>query len=135
MILASAALCMALNIYMEARGESLMGQIAVAEVTMNRADHNPQNVCKVVVKSDQFSWTKHRLYEHRHHYYLRHKYLPREKAAWKLAQAVAYFTLKGLTPDPTHGARFYHANYVNPRWDNDMRLVTVIGRHEFYAMR
>ena len=56
MILESAVLCLALNIYHEARSEMIPGQYAVAQVTMNRAGEK-SNVCKTVVAKHQFSWT------------------------------------------------------------------------------
>src|SRR3954464_926829 len=51
--------CLALNVYYEARGESLAGQYAVAEVTMNRksAARYPKTVCEVVYQKSAFSWT------------------------------------------------------------------------------
>ena len=51
--------CLALNIYHEARGERVEGQIAVAHVTMNRVNHEkwPSTICEVVYQPKQFSWT------------------------------------------------------------------------------
>ena len=49
--------CLALNLYHEARGEPEIGQWAVAQVTMNRAEHDPAKVCDTVFKPRQFSWT------------------------------------------------------------------------------
>src|SRR5215216_67634 len=51
--------CLARNVYYEARGESLAGQYAVAEVTMNRQASfgYPKTVCEVVYQKDAFSWT------------------------------------------------------------------------------
>ena len=51
--------CLARNVYYEARGESLAGQYAVAEVTMNRKAHPrfPSTVCEVVYQKEAFSWT------------------------------------------------------------------------------
>lgn len=57
MILNTALLCMALNVYHESRGESIAGQIAVAQVTMNRAGQE-RNVCNVALEPNQFSWTR-----------------------------------------------------------------------------
>ena len=49
--------CLAMNIYHVARGVPVVGQIAVAQVTMNRVEHNyfPDTVCTVVWEEDQFS--------------------------------------------------------------------------------
>ena len=51
--------CMALNIYHEARGEEPLGQVAVAQVVMNRVQHDwfPDTICDVVYQGSQFSWT------------------------------------------------------------------------------
>ena len=57
--------CLALNIYHEARSESMEGQIAVAQVTLNRVAHSewPSTICEVVSEPKQFSWT-HLLKDH-----------------------------------------------------------------------
>lgn len=60
MILHAALLCLALNIYFEARGEPIEGQRAVAHVTINRARENKTSICHEVFKKGQFSWTRHR---------------------------------------------------------------------------
>ena len=51
--------CLALNVYHEARGEVIEGQIAVAHVTLNRVNHSyfPETICDVVYQNRQFSWT------------------------------------------------------------------------------
>ena len=51
--------CLAMNIYHESRGERLEGQIAVAQVTINRMEHTkwPSTICEVVYQPKQFSWT------------------------------------------------------------------------------
>ena len=117
--------CMALNIYHEARGERVEGQIAVAHVTVNRVNHEnwPGNICDVVYQSKQFSWT-HMIKDH----------TPNEKRAWKEAQVIARDVMIGNTEDPTKGAEFYHANYVNPWWAKEYILTKVIGNHLFYSL-
>jgi N-acetylmuramoyl-L-alanine amidase len=57
MSIENALLCLALNVYHEARGETVEGQVAVAMVTMNRAGWDTRNVCPTVYKPRQFSWT------------------------------------------------------------------------------
>ena len=58
-MIAEALLCLTLNVYHEARGEPFLGQVAVAEVTLNRVDDLrwPDTVCEVVYQPYQFSWT------------------------------------------------------------------------------
>ena len=117
--------CMALNIYHEARGERWEGQIAVAHVTMNRVRHEnwPNTICEVVYQSKQFSWT-HMIKDH----------TATEERAWKEAQVIARDIMIGNTEDPTKGAEFYHANYVNPWWAKEYKLTKVIGNHLFYSL-
>ena len=116
--------CLALNIYHEARSESMEGQIAVAQVTLNRVAHSewPSTICEVVYEPKQFSWT-HLLKDHS----------ATEARAWKKAQIIARDVMIGNVEDPTYGAVFYHANYVNPDWAEFLDLSKVIGNHLFYT--
>ena len=58
MLIADALFCLALNVYHEAKNQSLIGQIAVAQVTMNRVrdDRYPSTVCEVVKQGPTYSW-------------------------------------------------------------------------------
>lgn len=116
--------CLALNIYHESRSERVEGQIAVAQVTLNRVAHNewPSTICEVVYDSKQFSWT-HMVKDH----------APKEKKAWEKSKIIARDVMIGNVADPTNGATFYHANYVNPYWIKEMTLSKVIGNHLFYT--
>lgn len=118
--------CLALNVYHEARSERIEGQIAVAHVTMNRVKHSyfPDTICDVVYSHKQFSWT-----------WTVKDHTPHEAAAWKKAQVIARDVMIGNTEDPSKGATFYHANYVNPFWakDKSMSVTKIIGLHVFYA--
>lgn len=116
--------CMALNIYHEARSESFEGQIAVAQVTMNRVAHKkwPSTICEVVYQPKQFSWT-HTIADH----------TPKEAKAYSAALVIARDVMIGNVGDPTKGAVFYHANYVQPDWVEYVDLSKVIGNHLFYT--
>ena len=116
--------CLALNIYHEARGERVEGQIAVAQVTINRVDHDewPSTICEVVYEPKQFSWT-----------HLVKQQTPQDNRAWRKARVIARDVMIGNVEDPTNGAVFYHANYVNPDWAEYMDLSKVIGNHLFYT--
>lgn len=124
--------CLALNIYYEARGESLAGQQAVAEVTMNRVAslRYPDTVCEVVY---QKKWD-----------YLRKRYVgafswtefdvrPRPFGeSWQQAQKTSeqvYFHRQLML---TKGALHYHARYIRPSWSKGKRPVARIGQHIFY---
>ena len=135
MILATALTCMALNIYMEARSEPVMGQHAVAQVTMNRAGRDPKEVCNVVTAPKQFSWTNKsfglvRLKEGQ--YVLTKKGLPKEVDAWDKAVKIAQVTLSGRMPNYIPGVQHYHTKMVHPSWNKKMKVAVVIGNHRFY---
>jgi len=115
--------CLALNIYHESRGEPVIGQIAVAQVTMNRVNHEyfPDTVCGVVWQDRQFSWT-HDGYSD----------TPGDKDLYERALNIAGTVISGQEDDPTAGALFYHADRVNPSWNRKMDFYTQISVHKFY---
>lgn len=130
----AAIICMALNIYWEARSEPLNGQHAVAQVTMNRAGRDPFKVCEVVFEPYQFSWanpltttdkgTRRRLAP---------RFIPKETQAWRMAKGIAKVTIGGWIPDFTHGATHYHADYIaKPYWVRAKQRTFTIGKHHFY---
>lgn len=121
---AATLLCLALNVYHEARGEPFAGQMAVAQVTLRRAQFDERKVCKVVVAPRQFSWTNKRQPK------------PTERAAWGravLAAKKALLWAKGVGPDHSNGATHFHARYVKPYWSRVGTRVAVIGGHYFYG--
>ena len=119
--------CMALNIYHEARGEPILGQIAVAQVTLNRMElhHYPDTVCGVVWQRRQFSWTHDG-----------HSDTPREIQAWEKSKLIAQIVMESWDSgrDITQGADHYHADSVNPGWADRNRVTTRIGVHTFYDL-
>ena len=119
----SELLCLAKNIYYEARGEPLQGKIAVAQVTLNRVTHRTQfesNICGVVYAKHQFSWTMERHREPR-------------GAAWHEAQAIAKAVIAGTAHLPDFRALYFHNLTVKPQWNRTKELVARIGNHIFYA--
>lgn len=115
--------CLARNVYYEARGESLAGQYAVAEVTMNRAasPYYPDTVCEVVYQREAFSWTGLGVLQ-----------APRGEA-WDRAVRIAEDVYYGRRPRTLHpGVTHFHATYVRPDWSRERRRVARIGRHVFY---
>ena len=133
MILETAALCLALNIYHEARSEMIPGQYAVAQVTMNRAG-TASNVCKTVTAKDQFSWTRKALVKHGSRYALKPNYEPKDERAWDLAQHIAGYVLKNKPSDITFGATHYHTVNVYPVWRYDLERTKKVGKHIFYKV-
>lgn len=119
--------CLAMNVYHEARSESVKGQIAIAAVTLNRAKSKkfPDSVCDVVQqgtrRSCQFSW-----------WCDGKKDTPADEDAWESAQEIARNTLLGLSEDPTKGALYYHADHVKPNWSRRFERTARIGQHLFY---
>lgn len=131
MIITTALMCLSLNLYHEARGEPVMGQYAVALVTMNRAKEE-EEVCKTVFKKHQFSWTS-AVTKSKGGWYIPNHMKPTDQTAWMYATKIAQATLEGRMQDFTRGADHYHANYVRPSWASKMKLVKEIGAHRFYA--
>ena len=119
----TALMCLALNVYFEARNQDLAGQLAVAQVTMNRVhdDGYPNDVCEVVYDHKQFSW-----------YWDGKSDMPREERAWETAQIVASAALDGSGHVDLEGVLHYHAVYAAPYWKDYMTRVAVIGDHVFY---
>ena len=135
MVIETAALCLALNIFHESRGESVPGQYAVAQVTMNRAKNNPDRVCKEVFKPHQFSWTGDVQRTGTRWVIPAHMVKPikREPDAWKKAQIIARVTLEGRMQDFfAQGATYYHAVRVKPYWAEKFTRVRQLGAHVFY---
>lgn len=121
--------CLAEAIYFEARSEPLSGQVAVAEVVLNRVDSDfwPDTICGVVNQGShrrtgcQFSYTCDGLPE-----------TIGTPRAWELALRVAQLMMQGAPRLVTNHATHYHADYVDPRWARAMEKTTVVGRHIFY---
>jgi N-acetylmuramoyl-L-alanine amidase len=116
-------LCLAKNIYYEARGEPMRGKIAVAQVTLNRVTHRTEfqsSICGVVYAKDQFSWTNERHKE------------PRGEA-WREAKELAKAVVDGNVHLPDFKALYFHNLTVKPRWRKTKELVARIGNHIFYA--
>tara|TARA_R110000744_G_scaffold24139_5_gene60744 strand:- start:176 stop:568 length:393 start_codon:yes stop_codon:yes gene_type:complete len=123
-------MCLALNIYHEARSEPMVGQYAVAHVVLNRvqSDRFPDSVCAVVYQGYnkgmnrcQFSWFCDGQSDR-----------PREQVAWARALLVADDVMQGDIPDPTSGSTHYHANYVKPYWAKYLKYNVTYGSHRFY---
>jgi spore germination cell wall hydrolase CwlJ-like protein len=116
--------CLAGAVYFEARGEELAGQLAVAQVIINRTEDGrfPRSYCGVVAQPGQFS-------------FMRGSRMPaiREaSAAWERAVAVAHIADKGLWESEAEGAVFFHARYVKPGWTRSKTRLAQIDTHIFY---
>ena len=120
--------CLARNVYFEAGGEPRVGKIAVAEVTMNRVKSKkyPRTVCGVVHQRTkgtcQFSWVcegKKKVYKN--------------SDAWRESVKIAESILISKQKYGIIGsAMYFHADYVDPVWNENKRIIRKIGNHIFY---
>jgi spore germination cell wall hydrolase CwlJ-like protein len=123
--------CLARAVYFEARSESMVGQLAVATVILNRAKaaNYPSSICGVVyqgasrLNACQFSFACDGQSD-----------LPKYGRAWEAALAVAKMAFSDdrqlqIVAAATH----YHADYVDPSWSRSLHRLTKIGRHIFYS--
>ena len=142
MILETAFICLALNTYHEAKNQSMIGQIATAQVVMNRVEDSrfPNSVCEVVKQGPtRPSWEdpekeypiKHRC---QFSWYCDGKSdVPKNEKAWRKAQDVAFLVYYNkIQIDVTEGATHYHATYVKPAWAKTKKRTTQIEKHIFY---
>ena len=115
--------CLAQNIYHESRGEPLEGQIAVAQVTVNRVKSKEfqSSVCKVVHANRQFSWTINKSKK------------VKDRKAWESAVVIATAVLTNSTRLPDFKALYFHTKQIRPSWSRTKRIVAKIGNHIFYA--
>ena len=142
MLLETAFICLALNTYHEAKNQSLVGQVATAQVVMNRVadDRYPNTICEVVKQGPHRpSWENpEKEYPIRHRcqfsWYCDGKPdVPKNEKAWRKAQDVAFLVLYNkINLDVTEGATHYHATYVRPAWAKTKTRTTRIEKHIFY---
>jgi spore germination cell wall hydrolase CwlJ-like protein len=115
--------CLAGAIYFEAKGEPLEGQLAVAEVVINRAKSGrfPTTLCGVIKQPSQFSFIR------------RGRFPPIRRASpeWRKAVAIAHVALEDLADSRADAAMFFHARYVAPGW-RGLKRVAQVGNHIFY---
>ncbi|MEW6255093.1 MAG: cell wall hydrolase [Pseudomonadota bacterium] len=130
---ARAEKCLAEAIYFESRGEPKRGQIAVAQVIVNRvfSGYYPNDVCKAVYQNAhrhlacQFTFACDNV-----------KDVIREPDMWVQAKQIASDMLDGkLWLESVGRATHYHAYWVRPNWISEMRKLDKIGVHTFYRPR
>ena len=115
--------CLATAVYFESRGEPVEGQLAVADVVMNRAASGryPSDWCSVVKQKAQFSFVQHGQFP-----------AITDAYSWQMAQAVARTAILNMARELPTDVLWYHANYVAPTWRNNREYVEQIGAHLFY---
>jgi hypothetical protein len=123
--------CLSKNIYHEAGSEPFEGKVAVAQVTINRANSGEfsGDICKVIYQKNivytkvlcQFSWVCDREIS----------FKPVNKANYAESEAVAKkVLLEGFTLPSLKNALYFHGDYINPGWGK--KPVAHIGHHIFY---
>nr|WP_244867890.1 cell wall hydrolase [Vannielia litorea] len=121
--------CLAEALYFEARGETVKGQFAVAEVILNRVNSGlyPSTVCGVIHQGTgrkyqcQFTYTCDGYSD-----------AIREPAAYERVGKIAWLMLNGAPRQLTAGATHYHTNAVRPSWARKFPRTARIGVHSFY---
>jgi len=133
-------ICMALNVYFEARDQPLVGQIAVAETVLNRVHSTlfPDTVCEVVYQGEYYSWNPEIPVRNRCQFSwycdgLSDK--PKDEGAWHKSLQVAHGVLNGYTDSVVEDALWYHAHYVVPDWSRSKRMIVRINDHIFYGSK
>lgn len=118
--------CMAQNLHHEARGESITGLIAVANVVMNRVSHSafPDTICDVIYQKNQFSWVG------------RQKTKKIEKIDPKIREIAYKVAVNKSLEDTTDGALFFKVKQSSTSWQYGRLFRTkVIGNHEFFKYK
>lgn len=121
--------CLAEAVYYESRSEAMVGQLAVAEVIMNRVQHSayPDSICGVVYQGSerrtgcQFSFTCDGSMGR----------LPRG-GAWRRSLMIAEYAFLGFGLEVTRRATHYHTTAVDPVWSSSLIQTRRIGTHIFY---
>ena len=131
--------CLAQNIYFEAGNQPLAGKVAVAQVVLNRLQHNsyPTDICGVVYQAEykenwkgnmmpvrnrcQFSWFCDGKSDD-----------PLDTKTFDECLIIARDVVDGFYFDLTEGATHYHSVYVNPYWADSLNETVVINEHIFY---
>ena len=118
------ATCLATAVYFESMGEPLEGQLAVAQVVINRAKSGryPTSLCGVVKQKAQFSFVRGGRFPR----------IDQSCEAWRKAQAIARIAGAAMAKVLPADVLWYHADYVAPGWGRRLARVEKIGAHIFY---
>jgi len=132
-----AVMCLALNLYFEARDQPVVGQLAVGFSTMNRVkdERYPDTVCEVVKQAKYHAWDMENPIRHKCQYSWfcdGMSDVPTNDKAMLEATILAANIFYGRVTDISNGATHYHATYVNPYWADHMTVLFRIDDHIFY---
>lgn len=123
--------CLAINIYREAGHEPFEGKVAVAQVTLNRANSGkfPREVCAVVYQKSRF--TERVICQFSWYCDTKHRNRPIDDEAYEESYRVAKMVfLEDFRLESLQHALYYHADYVSPNWK--LKRIAKIGNHIFY---
>ena len=114
--------CLAVAVYFESKGEPLAGQLAVAQVMLNRTQSGrfPETVCGVIRQPGQFSFVHHGQFPP----------IAESSRAWRTALAISQIARDKLWQPVVGRAMFFHAKRVSPHWHAVQ--VAALGNHIFY---
>lgn len=117
--------CLAKAVYFEARSEPIEGQLAVADVVLNRAGSGkyPTEICKVITQKAQFSFIEDGRFPEPN----------KASKAWRKAVAVARLARHEIAQAVPEDVLWYHADYVAPVWRHGLAKNEKIGVHIFYG--
>jgi N-acetylmuramoyl-L-alanine amidase len=119
------ATCLAHAVYFEARGETRLGQLAVAFVVMNRlySPAYPKTICDVILDKGQFPWVTGDL-------------TIADQRSFAIARSVALHVMAGVFVDPTAGSTHFFAPALvaPPAWAAPEAFEATIGGHDFYRL-
>ncbi|NBQ17287.1 cell wall hydrolase [bacterium] len=115
----SQAVCLAMIMWGEARGEGTQGMIATAYTAVHRSEHYyfPKDVCQVMKQPGQYNFMQHKL--------------PTTDEIKPLIP-IAEMILKKKIQDPTKGAMYFHEKSIKPSWARNKPVKIAIGNHIFY---
>lgn len=122
MIMSTVA-CLAITIYLEARGEPERGKIAVGLVVLNRAKEASVKPCDVIKVPGQFSW-----YRGTNSLKIKAK----DQAGWNASVKAAQDAVL-LHPFDTTNVTFFHHKSLRPKWTRNLTQVAIYGGHKFYS--
>jgi N-acetylmuramoyl-L-alanine amidase len=113
-------MCLAKIVHHESANQPREGQLAVAQVVMNRlaSPRFPKSICAIALQPGQF--------------FNVHAYNPRQDHRWDRAMEIALDARNGVSPPVVGEALFFHAAHAQPSFHRSRPRVTQIGHHVFY---
>ena len=136
-----AQMCLAKNIYFEARDQGTASHVAVSLVVLNRVNDKryPNTICEVIYQGPTYSWKPEFPVRHKCQFswYCDGKSdKPKEIEAWNEALTIASLSLghQSYLLDFTEGSTHYHATHIKPHWADHLTRIAQIEGHIFYRL-